>query len=846
MRLNIWENYLMIDSSLLNVDKPARYMGGEVGIIRKESPEIRFVLAFPDVYEIGMSHLGFQILYNILNAHDWLAAERVYAPWPDREAQMQEAGKLLCTLESFAPIADSDIIGFTLQHELSYSNIVNMLRLSGVPLMAAERHDTWPLVLGGGPCAYNPEPLADFFDAFLIGDGEEAAPEIAELCRELKKSGAKKSELLERLAAVPGVYVPSFYSVDYHEDGRVERIVALKDGHDKVKRRFLSDLETASYPTEPVIPFLKTVHDRVSMEIGRGCTRGCRFCQAGYIYRPLRERSPEKILETIEKTLKHTGYEEVSLLSLAAGDYGCLTPLLKELMARYAESKVAVSFPSLRVGTLSDELVEEVKKVRKTGLTLAPEAGSERLRKVINKGITEEALLKDASAAFTAGWRLIKLYFMIGLPTETMDDVAAIVELARRVKSEGRSCGGGDVNVSVSSFVPKAHTPFQWEEQISYEEILTKQEFLRSELKKRKLKFKWHDAPLSVIEGAFARGDRRLGPVLLEAVNLGCRFDSWGDHFSFSRWQKAFANTGIDPKFYLRRRGVDETLPWDHIDSGVSRDFLLKERCKGVDGEFTQDCREGVCTGCGVCDFKEVRNRLAGDGAVIAGALSQATLDPVELSPLDGAQRVRIKYTKTGAMIFLSHLELLTLFTRAVKRAEIPVKYSQGFHPHPKFSFATALSVGVESFAEYLDIEVSPEFDPNQLKESLNRSLPDGISVVNSWAVPLKSPSLSTIMDRVCYRVTFPDKLAPGLEQSAADFMALETSPFRRVKKNGPQEYDLRHELFCLTAGQNSLTMEIGRGKPLEFASAITGILIKELEECRIEKLEVIFKDSSL
>ena len=836
----------MFDSSLLNVDKPARYMGGEVGIIRKESPEIRFVLAFPDVYEIGMSHLGFQILYNILNSYDWLAAERVYTPWPDREAQLQESGKLLSTLESSESLASADIIGFTLQHELSYTNIINMLRMAEVPLLAAERHDTWPLVLGGGPCAYNPEPLADFFDAFLIGDGEEAAPEIAKLCRELKKAGVKKSELLERLATIPGVYVPSFFTVEYLEDGRVDRILALKDGYTQVKRRFLADLETAPYPTEPVIPFLKTVHDRVSMEIGRGCTRGCRFCQAGYIYRPLRERTPEKILETIERTLKHTGYEEVSLLSLAAGDYGCLTPLLKELMTRYAESKIAISFPSLRVGTLSAELVEEVKKVRKTGLTLAPEAGSERLRQVINKGITEEALLKDANAAFSAGWRLIKLYFMIGLPTETKDDIAAIVELARQVKSEGRRCGGGEVNVSVSSFVPKAHTPFQWEEQISYEEILTKQEFLRDELKKRKLKFKWHDAPLSVIEGTFARGDRRLGAVLLEAVKLGCRFDSWGDHFNFSKWQQAFASTGIDPRFYLRRRSVDENLPWDHLDSGVSRDFLLSERNKAIGGEATQDCRQGVCTGCGVCDFDNVRNHLATDGAVITSLpASYAVSESNALAAEEAGQRIRVNYSKTGAMIFLSHLEMLTLFTRAVKRADIPVKYSQGFHPHPKFSFATALSVGVQSFAEYLDIEVAPGFHADMLKESLNRSLPEGIAVINAWTVPAKSPSLSIIMDRVRYRVTLPDALSTDLEKVAGLFMALESFPFRRVKKNGPQEYDLRHELFTLSIAENSLTMEIGRGKPLEFVSAMTGFSIKELEECRIEKLAVIFKDSS-
>lgn len=665
--------------------------------------------------------------------------------------------------------------------------------------------------------------------------------EIASLCRELKKSGGTKAELLERLAKIDGVYVPSFFSVEYQESGALKGVTRLKG--DKIRRRFLSDLESAAYPTEPVIPFLKTVHDRVSMEIGRGCTRGCRFCQAGYIYRPLRERSPESILASIEKTLKHTGYEEVSLLSLAAGDYGCLTPLLKELMARYAESKVAIALPSLRVGTLSDELVEEVKRVRKTGLTLAPEAGSERLRQVINKGITEEALVEDARAAFTAGWRVIKLYFMIGLPTETMADVEAIIDLARRVKSEGRKAGGGDVNVSVSSFVPKAHTPFQWQEQIGYEEILTKQGFLREELKKKKMRFKWHDAPLTVVEGAFARGDRRLGRVLQEAVKLGCRFDSWGDHFSFSRWLKAFELAGIDPKFYLRRREFDEVLPWDHLDSGITKDFLLKELQKSDEMVPTADCRKGDCSGCGVCDFKTVRNRLSTENPQIEAAARVESSEATD----DRGWRLRIRYTKTGAMILLSHLEMLTLFTRAVKRAGIPVKYSQGFHPHPKFSFATALSVGVESCAEYLDIDVVSGFSPEELLNAMNRALPEGVAVLEAWRINHSDPALSVIMDRVRYRVTLPENIGIiDLQSAAGQFMALDSHPFSRVKKNGEQRYDLRHELFELSVDGNSLTMVIGRGKPLEFASAITGLEIKALEDSRIEKLEVIFKDSSL
>ena len=828
----------MPDTSLLNVEKPGRYMGGEMGSIIKKSPEIRFVLAFPDVYEVGMSHLGFQILYDILNKPEWLAAERVYAPWPDRETQLRMDGSGLATLESGTPLAAADLLGFTLQHELSYTNIINMMALSAIPLLAAERDESWPLILGGGPCAFNPEPLADFFDAFLIGDGEEAALEIAAAYRSWKRSGARKDELLATLAGIAGVYVPSHFAVSYHDDGTIKGITPLKENA-AVRRRFLADLDLAPYPTSPVIPFLKTVHDRVSMEIGRGCTRGCRFCQAGYIYRPVRERSPEEILANIEATLVATGYDEVSLLSLATGDYGCLTPLLQELMRRYAASRVAVSFPSLRVGTLSPELVEEIKKVRKTGLTLAPEAGSERLRQVVNKGITEEALLADAQAAYSAGWRLIKLYFMIGLPTETMEDVQGIVDLSRRVKQAGKLSGhGGEVNVSVSNFVPKAHTPFQWEPQISYEEILTKQQYLRSELKRKKLNFKWHDAPLSVIEGVFARGDRRLGKVLLEAVRLGCRFDSWGDHFNFSLWQKAFASAGIDPRFYLRRRELEELLPWDHIDSGVSREFLLQEREKAVRGEPTGDCRSGSCSACGVCDFKDVRMRLANK------AVAPQTAPPEPLPASPDFERIRVRYSKTGVMIYLSHLELITLFTRAVKRAGIPVRFSQGFHPHPKFSFATALSVGVESLAEYLDIEIAPGFGADRLRESLNQVLPEGIAVTAAASVPAKSPSLSIIMDRVRYRVTLPEETV-DLPQRVETFLALASYPFSRFKKHGLQEYDLRHELFTLSAAANCLTMEIGRGKPLEFVAAITGLEADSLKECRIEKLAVIFKDSS-
>jgi radical SAM family uncharacterized protein/radical SAM-linked protein len=832
---------LLRTANLLSVEKPARYMGGEMGAISKAQAEVRFFLAFPDVYEVGMSHLGLQILYAVLNAVPWIGAERVYAPWPDMEEMLRQDRTPLTTLESSSSLAQADILGFTLQYELSYSNVLNMLELAGIPLLAAERTERDPLVLGGGPCAFNPEPLADFFDAFLIGDGEEAVLEVAEACRAWKQSGEGRQELLERLTAIAGVYVPSFFQPAYDDAGHITAMTPLKSGYTKVRRRFVSDLNETLYPIAPVVPFLKTVHDRVSLEIARGCTRGCRFCQAGYIYRPVRERNPERLLTLVEETLRATGYDEISLLSLSTGDYGCITPLLKALMDRYAAERVAVSLPSLRVGSLTPEMAEEIRKVRKTGFTLAPEAGSERLRLVINKGIAEADLLEGARSVYAAGWRLIKLYFMIGLPTETMADLLGIADLAKKVKQQGKGLGGGEVNVAVSSFVPKPHTPFQWEPQISYEEILEKQQFLRRELRTRKLKFKWQDAPLSVMEGVFARGDRRLGRVLVEARRLGCRFDGWGEHFNFAAWQQAFAAVGIDPLFYHRRREYDELLPWDHLDCGVSREFLREERQKAAVGEYTPDCRTGACTGCGVCDFDQLKMRLH-------------TLEDVGLPPLptqrqnedaELIERIRLRFTKTGRMRFLSHLEQLTLFTRAIGRARVPIRYSQGFHPHPKFSFATALSVGVESLAEYMDMEIAAGFGAQLLQEKLNEVLPAGISIVEAAVIPLKAPSLSVIMEKVRYRVTLPEQIKLDLPALAQQFLALESLPLRREKKGKVVELDLRQELSELTVTGNCLEMVIGRGKPLEFTTAITDLAAAELGEVKIEKLEVIFSSNA-
>lgn len=822
---------------LLSVEKPARYMGGEMGSVTKPDADLRIALAFPDVYEVGMSHLGLRILYQILNALDGIAAERVYTPWPDMAAQMTAEQIALTTLETATPLAKTDIIGFTLQYELSCTNILTMLRQAGIPLRAIDRDQSWPLIIGGGPGAYNPEPLAPFFDAFLLGDGEEAVIEIANLVRDWKRSASRnKQELLEELSAIDGVYVPSFFKVEYHADGRIASVQALKSGYTTVRRRFLPDIESATFPDSPIIPFMKTIHDRVAIEVARGCTRGCRFCQAGYIYRPLRERSPQRISKLIETSLKNTGYEEISLLSLSTGDYSCIAPLLQELMARHANGRVAISLPSLRVGTLTAGLIDEIRKVRKTGFTLAPEAGSERMRRVINKGISEQDLLDGALNIYAAGWRSIKLYFMMGLPTETQEDLQAIPELARQVKNQARRSGGqGEVNVAVSTFVPKPHTPFQWQRQLSLEETRERQRFLKDEMRRRKLNFKYQYAELSFMEGVFARGDRRLADVLERAVELGACFDGWNEHFSLPRWLQAFNDCKIDPEWYLRERSVDELLPWDHLDAGIEKAFLLNELERAQAEAVTPDCRFGACSNCGVCDFKLLTNRIAGERE-LPGATNrqgEATHEVVQ-------HRLRMRFSKTGNIRYLSHLELINLFTRAVQRGGVPILYSQGFHPHPRFSFATATSVGVESQAEYLDMFVG-DMGPDEALQRLNRVLPDGISILEASEVALKAESLSPLIEATRYRVTLPDYDPELLQKQCVQFMAHDSWVLVRQKKGQQQTIDLRQETRELSANGNCLELTIGRGKAIELTAAVTGLLPDSLKSALIQKTSVLF-----
>lgn len=601
---------------LLSVQKPGRYSGGEINSVvkDKEKVDVRFAFCFPDTYEIGMSHLGMKILYSLFNEREDIWCERVFAPWMDFEEVMRENNIPLFALESRDPIKDFDFIGFTLQYEMAYTNILNMLDLAGVPLRSADRDDSFPIVVAGGPCVCNPEPLADFVDIFFLGEGEEVDLEVIDLYKKCKNEGKTKAEFLREAADIKGVYVPALYDISYNEDGIIKSITPKDGVNEKITKRIITDMDKSYYPDKFVVPFIEIVHDRVVQEVFRGCIRGCRFCQAGFIYRPVREKSSDTVNSQAKSLCESTGYDEISLSSLSTSDYSEIEPLLNKLLDWTEESNVSLALPSLRIDNFSDELLEKIKHVRKSGLTFAPEAGTQRLRDVINKNVTEEEIMNTCLTAFKGGYTSVKLYFMLGLPTETDEDLKGIAELGQRIvnlfynmpdKPKGKSVS---VSISVSTFVPKPFTPFEFEPQIDVKEIRRRQEVLKSSITTKKISLSYHDSSTSFLEGVLARGDRRLSYVLEEAYKNGCKFDSWSECFDFDKWISAFDKCGINPEFYsCRKREYDEISPWNHLDFGITKDFLISENKLAHSETVTPNCRE-KCSVCGAnCLVKECK-----------------------------------------------------------------------------------------------------------------------------------------------------------------------------------------------------------------------------------------------
>ena len=952
---------LDLDALILASQKPTRYVGGEVNSRSKPLNEARltWALCFPETYEVGMSNVGFRLLHFVLNEQPSIACERAFMPWPDMIERMRTRRVPLWSLESRAPLADFDVLGFSLQFEAGYTSVLEMLDLAGVPLFACERTVDDPGVIGGGPCAYNPEPLAPFFDAFSIGEGERQLVEISQVVAawrdevgqrgdrdrareprsarersdlgevlELAISGQsdvkdeRRAELLERLSRVPGVYVPSLFRPRWDARGRLEEMAPLRAGYERVTRSAMSDLDEVPQPSRPIVPFMQTIHDRLPIEIQRGCVRGCRFCQAGMLTRPSRQRSPDRVLRLATEGLKATGYEEVGFLSLSAGDYGCINALLESFFDRFAPERVAISLPSLRTETMTEKLAEQIGRVKKSGFTIAPEAATDRLRRVINKGNSEENLLKAIESTFRSGWSLIKLYFMIGLPTETDEDVAAIAELAKRAYRLSRGIrSGAQINVAVSTFIPKPFTPFQWDAMISREETFRRHDLLRDRFpKKGGLILCYHEGQSSLVEGALARGDRRVARAVFEAWREGQILDGWSEHFDFTRWTRASqvlqARHGVQlGDIATRERDLDECLPWSRIDCGVSEAFLRRERDKSRAEELTPTCASGQCAGCGACDFKTLQNRLKADeaardgwqgdkrqaeeapastanqtdprqakgcGPLVAGirglvdrmkALvahsdSAATEEAPGIetaadaaNPSDrngttdedpGAQHwARISYGKEGRAIAVSHLETITLFTRALRRAGWPVAFTRGFHPKPRLSFSPACPVGIESNCEYIDVQLSRACDDDALFESLARELPDNFPLNDVSTQVGKQKAPSEAITAFGFDAIFPRGHGIDLAAAIADFEARDTfviqRPGSRVKP--ARDIDLKAALLSLELnGQNHVSFTLRAGnkasaKPVEVIEGIFGVKAATGEGVALSKSAAFWGD---
>jgi len=979
-----------LNALLQTVEKPARYLGNEINSIHKDfdKAEVRICLIFPDKYEIGMSHIGLKILYDILNSLPHVVAERCFSPDMDLQQKLKDENIPLFSLESKRPLKDFDILGFSLTYELTYVNMLKILELAQIPLWQKDRGDKDPLILAGGGCCMNAEPFADFVDAAALGDGEELILDVVEAVRKWKipsplrgegqgeganlnltppsnslpqVEGGRRSTLLDSLSTIEGIYIPSFFEPVYNEDQTIKEMRPLKPGYERINKRIVKNIDTAPYPTKILVPNVKPVHDRIGIEIQRGCNRFCRFCQAGYIDRPVRQRSPETILKIAEDSYQQTGIDEISLLSLSAADYGCIVPLLAEMNSRYADRRVSLSVPATRTEKMTPELAEQIKKVRKTGFTIAPEAGSERMRRVINKGNKVDDLHKAVHTAFSAGWTLMKMYYMVGLPFENEEDVLGIANESRQcLEIAMKYTGRAELNTSCSSFVPKPFTPFQWEPQMTAEQTKKKYDLVRYNLGNKRIRLKTHHPEMSYLEGIFSRGDRRVSDLLIKALEAGCGFDEWAEHFDFRKWQDAISRWNMSPDFYLhRKREKSEVLPWDHLFAQMDKNFLWDEwekaseaamsspqmsKLEGGDPEldqteqnmasrpksspmagmtasahprpfkkrlpslpsyhdgFSEDCSTHRCSNCGVCDFKDIKNRIyvplnddltsepqrALRGRLhpamqVEGATQAPIIDrlvakkghrewygwerqslvtsdsspikntshqPLATSPISFKSRFR--FTKRNDARFLSHLEIMGAFKRALTRVQIPIRYSEGFHPQMKLAMSHPLSLGIESDWEFFEIETFKPIDPQELKDRLNEGLPGGIVILDAETVDTKAPSLYSRLRSVDYEANFEsldDLPENALATSLSEYQKKDQWIWSRFKEGKRKDFDLK-KLVSVKGDNLPRTFQFstridpdGSLKPQEVLCSVLGLTPEMLHRVRIVKQAITWGD---
>jgi radical SAM family uncharacterized protein/radical SAM-linked protein len=844
------------------VIKPGRYIGNELGAIGKDHQgKLKVALAFPDVYEIAMSYLGFSILYHLINKRPACVAERVFSPWVDAEELLRKERIPLFSLESHTSLKEFDVIGFSLTYELNYTTVLNMLDLANIPVFSSQRTEDDPLIIAGGPSALNPEPMAEFIDLFALGDGEEITSDILDEIETGKENGIRKEELLSKLSKIQGVYVPSFYEVKYDEQKRFEGIFPRFPGiPEKIKVRTLPELKNEYYPTDPIVPFLETTHDRLTIEIMRGCPMGCRFCEARIAYYPKRERPLEDIIKQAEVGIGNSGWHEISLLSLSTTDYSKLPELARRLHEKFYSKRVSISLPSLRPDTFSLELAQLLSKTKKPGLTFAPEAGTSELREVIGKNLTEEGLFDTITIAYSSGWNLIKLYFMIGLPTERKEDLDGIARLLREILRIGKQIGGGkNLNVTISPFTPKPHTPFQWEKQEDIDGLQKKLDYLKYNLRRKGLNLKFRDPKVSYLEGILGRGDRSLSAVIYSAWKKGARLDAWTEHFKYEIWKEAFSENEIDPSSYLQARDLTQSLPWDHIDKGIKKEYLQKEKeraysFRSQETEFVSPEREVKV---GDMVEREVFEKLISQPEESARSSSEAygrRRKRKGVSPVltVARSRVRLRWSKSEEVRFTSHLDVGRTFERTIRRSGIPIAYSEGFHPHQKVAFGPPLPLGFVSDFEYLDIQLTQPYS-DEVLHRLNQAVPSGFKFLEAKPILRKSESLSAAINLALYEV----QLNYGEEETNAKIQSILSQKnlvVTRFHKQGSREIDIGKYIRKLECekdkSRSRLKMLLGLGsggyaRPQEILILGFGLEEKEVSSLVLKRCGLFVKTDS-